>query len=85
MYSFAVQDYQCILYFDLLTTGLSDPVDRYPQGHAWASSISNFSNCVLRWAIYDLSPMDVIFTVRFCDLVVPARRMTWGALKSHYR
>ena len=85
MYSIAIQDYQCILYFDLLTTGGSDPVDRYPEGHAWGSSISNFQNCILHGAMYDFSPLDLVFTIHFCDLAVPARKMTWGELKTHYR
>ena len=85
MYSIAIQDYQCVLYFDLLTTAQFGSVDQYPLGHAWRSLRSDFGNCVLRSAMQDLSPMDLIFTIQFCDTAVPTRKTSWGQLKMHYR
>jgi len=85
MYSAVFQDYQCILYFDLLTTPQVGGEDRYPQGHLWYAARSNFSGCVLRPAMSDLSPLDLIFTIQFCDVAVPTRRTSWGRFKMHYR
>jgi hypothetical protein len=83
MYSIVIQDYQCVLYFDLLTTAQFD--DRYPQGHMWYAPRSDFFGCILRPGMSSLSTLDLIFTIHFCDMAVPARKTSWGQLKMHYR
>jgi hypothetical protein len=80
-YFFAIQEL-CLGYFDLLTT----TVDAYPDGSAWRTGRSNFSDCILAFDVSRLIRPDLVFTIEFCNTrTTPTRTRSWGQIKVLYR
>jgi hypothetical protein len=80
-YFFAVKDYLCYGFFDLL----ADTTNPYPEGQRFftdpfyaCADLGGSPGIVNRFA-------DMIFDIEFCEPAVPTRTETWGRTKARYR
>jgi len=71
----------CVGFFGLYIS----EADVLGGGHLWRTERSEFGGCYLREYPNAIVGRDLVFTVEFCEEGTPARRSTWGRVKSVYR
>jgi hypothetical protein len=78
-YAFFLFQDPCAIYFDILATTPS----LYPEGQVWGTGRSD---CVINGDLHTNPAGDDIFQIEFCrDAATPARKASWGILKTIYR
>jgi len=63
---------------------LFNTTNSYPFGIHWVTGRSQ-NVCVLRPPAGGGDNDDLIFEIHFCDRTTPAKRQSWGTLKTLYR